>query len=325
MTSRIQQLTNILPASISFSERRLQSNPATEIENAELSSRAVSDALGAGITLFHAAHEREAISLAAALAPLENTPPYLLSTTDGDALARCPDTAEGAAEAILRAITRKHEMLGRQTLDLFSLYDFRREVHHGEALDGAVRAMQEARQAQSITSIGATCYGDYDALADAIRGKAFAPDFVIVRCNYVDRRAAAALIPLCRDLGIDVIATQTFSWRGDIPFTRFPNIWRYRNMTKNFYGLSVAQAHLKWLSASELFDTILVSMQDAAQVAENVAAPKITQLPNGLESLFQSIGEAIDGTDDGWKGLLEDEIWEYRIAAQDALERRAGR
>ncbi|MEO7719843.1 MAG: aldo/keto reductase [Capsulimonas sp.] len=324
MASRIQQITNTPLSPISFSERRLRLNPETATEAPE-PSQAANAALQAGITVLHAAHEREAISLHASLATIQHPSPYLVSTTDGDVLARCPATEDGAAEAVQKAIARKKEMFGGRTLDLFSLYDFRRDTHLESVLTGAFRALREAREAQEIQCIGVTCYGDYEALAYAIQNGMVELDFVIVRYNYLDQQAGKTLIPLCRERGIDVIAAQTFSWRGDIPFPRFPNIWRYRNMTKNFYGMSVAQAHLKWLTASGQFDSILVSMQEPAQVLENVAAVKIVKLPVGLEALFQNIGGAIEDTSDGWLGLRDDEIWEYQLAAKAEMERRTRR
>ena len=48
----------------------------------------------------------------------------LFSTTDGDALDRCPDTEAGAEEAIVAAIRRKQALLGVDYLDIFLLYDF---------------------------------------------------------------------------------------------------------------------------------------------------------------------------------------------------------
>ena len=55
-------------------------------------------ALDAGITFFHAAYEREAASLGASLKSLGVRDRVTVSTTDGDALDRCPDTEDGAAQ-----------------------------------------------------------------------------------------------------------------------------------------------------------------------------------------------------------------------------------
>ena len=72
--------------------------------------------------------------------------------------------------------------------------------------------------------------------------------------------AARTLIPTYREKNIAIIAAKTFSWIGDIPFVRFPNTWRFRNITKNFCNITAAQAHLAWGMKSQQFASVLVSM-----------------------------------------------------------------
>lgn len=104
---------------------------------------------------------------------------------------------------------------------------------------------------------------------------------------------------------------------------RFPNTWRYRNLTKNFYGFTAAQAHLHWVLRQPNIDGVLVSMQTPAMVSENAAATQIVKEPDGIESLFESFVEAITKTKEGWRGLLTDELWEYRAAAEARLSRKS--
>ncbi len=288
----------------------------------EVRAAVVGRAVEAGVTLFHAAHEREAASLGASLQRLGLRDRVSVSTTDGDALDRCPDTAEGAAQAITAAIARKLELLGVDAIDLFLLYDFRRETHTPARVDGARAALADAQAAGHVRHIGATCYGDYDALADAIENQRLPIEIALARYNYADQRAAQRLFPVCRAQNVGVLAVQPFAWFGGVPFVRFPNTWRYRNLTKNFYGITAGQAHLYWILQNELIDGVLVSMQTAEQVAENVGAAEIAKAPTGLESLFQSFVEAITTTREGWRGLLTDDLWEYRAAAEAFLERR---
>jgi len=276
-------------------------------------------ALDAGITFFHAAYEREAASLGVSLQSLGVREQVTVSTTDGDALDRCPDTEDGAAQAVQGAIARKRQLLGVEVIDVFLLYDFRPEVHTPARLAGARRALDEARGLGLIRHIGATCYGAYDALAEAVEGGALAADTVLARFNYLDQAAGARLFPVCRARGVTALAVQPFSWLGGVPFVRFPNTWRFRNLTKNFYGFTAAQAHLHWLLRRPNIDSALISMQTAAQVAENIGATQITKTPQGLEALFDSFVEALTRTREGWRGLKEDEFWEYRAAAETYL------
>lgn len=299
-------------------------SPGSDIYAASPADRtaAVKAALDSGITLFHAAYEREAQSLGQSLQALGVRNQIILSTTDGDVLDRCPDTEEGAAAAIRAALARKRELLGVDVIDVFSLYDFRPEVHTPARLAGAQLALSEAQTSGQIKYVGTTCYAAYDSLADALTTDGLALDIVIARFNYLDQAAGQRLFPLCHILGVTTLAAQPFAWTGGVPFVRFPNTWRYRNLTKNFYGFTASQAHLYWLSRQPDIDGILVSMQTPAQIAENVAALQITKTPVGLESLFESFVEAIIKTKEGWRGLLQDEQWEYRTAAEARLSRK---
>ncbi len=318
-----------LPTRVAYGERPFRLEPGTAAPGSDIyaaspedRAAAVKAAFDLGITYFHAAYERESQSLGQSLKTLGVREQVTLSTTDGDALDRCPDTEDGAAQAIRGAIARKRELLGVDILDVFLLYDFRPETHTPQRLAGAKLALQEAQSAGHIKHIGATCYEAYDSLADTLETDALTLDIVVARYNHLDQAAATRLFPLCRAKNITTLAAQPFAWVGGVPFVRFPNTWRYRNLTKNFYGFTASQAHLYWISQQPNIEGILVSMQTQEQIAENVAALQITKTPTGLESLFDSFAEAITRTKEGWRGLLQDEQWEYRAAAETHLQRR---
>ncbi len=316
------------PTRLGYSERPFRREPGSVSPDSDIylatpEERAVTirAALDAGITFFHAAYEREAASLGASLQSLGVREQVTVSTTDGDALDRCPDTEDGAAQAVRGAIARKRELLGVEVIDVFLLYDFRPEVHTPARLAGARRALDEARAVGQIRHVGATCYGAYDALAEAIEGDTLPAEIVLARFNYLDQAAGTRLFPACRVCGVTALATQSFSWLGGVPFVRLPNTWRLRNLTKNFYGFTAAQAHLYWLLAQPNIDGALISMQTAAQLTENVGATQIAKTPQGLEALFDSFAEALTRTREGWRGLKQDALWEYRAAAETYLSR----
>ena len=322
-------MLTLSPTRLAYGERPFRREPGSTPPDSDIylatpEERAATfrAALDVGITYFHAAYEREAASLGASLRSLGVREQVTISTTDGDALDRCPDTEDGAAQAVRGAIARKRELLGVDVIDVFLLYDFRPEVHTHARLAGTRRALDEAKSSGQIRHVGATCYGAYDALAEAIEGGSLPADIVLARFNYLDQAAGAHLFPACRAHGVTALAAQSFSWLGDVPFVRFPNTWRFRNLTKNFYGFTAAQAHLYWVLVQPNIGGVLVSMQTAGQVAENVAATEITKTPQGLESLFESFVEALTRTREGWRGLKQDELWEYRAAAEMYLSRR---
>ena len=312
-----------------YGERPFRREPGTVSADSDIyaappndRAAAVQAALDSGVTCFHAAYEREAQSLGQSIETLGIRDKVILSTTDGDALDRCPDTEAGAAEAVLGAIARKRELLGVDTLDVFLLYDFRPETHTPPRLAGAKTALREAQAAGHIGSIGVTCYRAYDFLAETLETDVLTLDVVVARYNYFDQSAGIRLFPVCRAKEVTTLAAQTFAWVGGVPFVRFPNTWRFRNLTKNFYGFTAAQAHLYWVSTQPNIDGVLVSMQTPEQIRENAVALEITKTPTGMESLFDSFAEVITRTKEGWRGLLQDEEWEYRAAAEAYLARK---
>ncbi len=323
-------LTTLLgPTRLAYGERPTRREPGTVSPDSDIyaatpdeRTATIRAALDAGVTFFHAAYEREAQSLGQSLKLLGVRGEISASTTDGDTLDRCADTEEDAAKAIHAAIERKRGLLGMDVLDIFALYDFRPETHTRARLAGARRALGEARASGKIKHIGVTCYGEYDALASAIEQESFAPEIVLARFNYFDQGAAKSLFPLCRTKSITTLAAQTFSWEGGVPFVRFPNTWRFRNLTKNFYGFTAGQAHLFWVLSQPNIDGILASMQTAEQITENAAGTQLAKTPTGLEALFDSFVEAMTKTREGWRGLLTDELWEYRAAAELHLGRK---
>ena len=314
---------------LAYSERPFRREPGTAAPDSDIyiatpgeRAATVKAALDAGITLFHAHYEREAQSLGESLRRLGVRPQVIVSTTDGDALNRCPDTEEGAKQATRGAIARKRQLLGVDVIDVFSLFDVRPEVHTPARLAGARAALTEAQASGKIVRVGATCDAAFDFLAGIIEADTVPLEGVTARFCFPHQNAAARLFPLCRARGIPALAAHTFSWQGSVPFVRFPNTWRYRNLTKNFYGFTAAQAHLHWVLRQPGIDGILISMQTPAQVTENVAATQILKEPDGIESLFESFVDAITKTKEGWRGLLTDKQWEYRAAAEARLSRK---
>ncbi len=322
----------LIPTKLAYGERPFRREPGTVSPDNDIyatspeeRAAAVKAALDSGITYFHAAYEREAQSLGQSLKTLGVRDQITLSTTDGDVLDRCPDTEDGAMAAIRGAVARKRELLGVDTLDVFLLYDFRPETHTPRRLAGVRLALAEAQAAGHVGSVGVTCYGAYDFLADTVETNTLTLDVVAARYNYLDQSAGIRLFPLCQSKHITTLAAQPFAWVGGVPFVRFPNTWRFRNLTKNFYGFTAGQAHLYWVSRQPGIDGILVSMQTPQQIEENVAALQITKTPTSLESLFDSFAEAITKTKEGWRGLLQDEEWEYRAGAETHLARKSKR
>ena len=317
---------------LGYSEHPKRRDPSVPSETADIyqstpAERAavVQTALDTGVNFFHAAHEREAQSLGRSLQTLGVREQIVLSTTDGDVLERCPDTEDGARDAMRAAIQRKLTLLGTDRIDLFSLYDVRREVHTTARLTGAGMALQEAQETGTVAHVGTACNGDFEALADVIEDGSFPCTVVLARYNYADPRAAERLYPLCRERGIGLVVTGTFDWTGTgVPFTRFPNTWRLRNMVQNFAGLSAGQAHLRWVTETVAPDCVLVSMQTAAQVTQNAAAWTVapSKTMAGMTSLLDEFRDALFRTKEGWRGLLTDEDWEVRAAAEARLARR---
>ena len=280
-------------------------------------------AFDAGIRLFHAAHEREAVSLGASLRTLGLRDRVILSTTDGDALDRCPDTEAGGEAAVMPPPSPANGNCSAWRRLMCSCWPTSAaETHTPRRLAGAMRALDAARAAGTIRLSGVTCYTASDALADAMEQNLLSLDVVFARYNYADQGAAHRLFPLCRARNIAASSLSPLPGSAASPSCAFPNTWRFRNLTQNFYGITAGQAHLHWILRNPGVDGVVVSMQTPEQITENVAAAHLEKTPQGLESLFESFVEAITQTREGWRGLLQDEQWEIRMAAEGYLSRR---
>jgi len=103
---------------------------------------------------------------------------------------------------------------------------------------------------------------------------------------------------------------------------RFPNTWRLRNLTQNFTGISAGQAHLRWLLNQNGVGGAFAGCSKPEQAAQNAASVGLDGVlspPQGVESLLAEFVTAITGSKEGWTGLLDDERWEYRLAAKTIL------
>lgn len=203
---------------LAFGERPFRREPGTLSPDSAIyaasqdeRAAAVSAALDVGVTLFHAHYEREAQSLGESLRRLGVRDKLTVSTTDGDALDRCPDTEDGAKAAVLGAVARKRQILGVDVLDVFSLFDVRPDVHTPARLAGARSALGEAQAAGQIVTVGATCDAAFDFLADTLAADVLPLGLVMARFAFPHQDAASRLLPLCRTRGIVTVAAHTFS------------------------------------------------------------------------------------------------------------------
>jgi len=115
-----------------------------------------------------------------------------------------PMTREGTRETILRSLTTSCSRLRRDCLDVVQIHNATAElVRCGDVPD----ALVEARDAGLIRCLGASVYGELDAL-EVIESGCF--DLVQIAYNILDQRMAKRVLPAAAAAGVGVIIRSAF-------------------------------------------------------------------------------------------------------------------
>ncbi len=197
--------------------------------------------------------------------------------------------------------------IGREYLDFYF-------VRLGTAVEefqisGVLQAMEIAKQEGHVRHIGLYCAGPaFASLAMWQFHDAF--EALLVPRNHRQSDKYSTLAPLAAQRRVGVVTCSPFNWGYDLPFFDLPEEWRVPNLTKSFYGMSLAQAVLAQQSKEH---TVLVGVRSTAQVLEAVQALTLNP-PDGLWTALDHFKEAYDS----------DEVWD-RVGpnSSPALQRAA--
>ena len=196
--------------------------------------------------------------------------------------------------------------IGRETIDFYFLR-VRGTVQEFQ-VSGVLQALELARQEEHIRYLGLICDGDplwqfHDAF-----------DVVLTPRNHYSTDAYDTLSPLARERRVGIITSRPLNWGFGLPFFALPNLWRLRNLTQSFYGLTLAQAVIGELAADH---PVLVGVRTPEEVRQALSAATIDR-PEGLAAMLQPYIEAFDNPNE-WTYLLTSQNPVYAEAAKRKL------
>ncbi len=187
--------------------------------------------------------------------------------------------------------------IGREHIDIY----FVRVTQAAEEyqITGLLEALENARQEGHIRFIGVACDGPSLATLGLWQfHDAF--DVILVPRNHYDDESYQTLNPLASQRRVGVVTSRPLNWGHGLPFVAMPDLWRQRNLTQSFYGMSLAQAVLADLSREH---PVMVGVRTPKEIQQ---AMEVAQLrcPDGIKSMLEPFREAFD-SDDFWVSLAE--------------------
>lgn len=212
-----------------------------------------------------------------------------------------------ASDLIQAHLIETLSCVGREHLDFYFLR-VRRAVEEYQ-IAGALEAMEMARQEGHIRFLGICCDGHPLATLGVLQfHDAF--DALMTPRNHYDEEAYKTLSPLAHERRVGVLTTRPLNWGYGLPFVDLPSLWRLRNLSQGFYGLSLAQAVVADLSQNA---PVMIGVRSAREVEQAIEAPR-KYLPEGLNEFLQPYVEAWD-SEISWSELMASDQPDLRAAA----------
>jgi len=196
--------------------------------------------------------------------------------------------------------------LGRDSID-FYFVRVRRMVEEFQ-ISGVLQALEIAKNEGHVGYIGLMCDGPSLATLGFWQ---FHDAFEVLSMprNHYSDEAYRTLSPLAKERRVGVITTKPLNWGYGLPFIAIPDLWRLRNLTQSFYGMSLAQAALADLSQDH---PVVVSVNSSKQIDQAIQAQSVT-LPDGLDAMLEPFRSAFD----------DEELWKSWLTSDDVLLRNA--
>jgi aryl-alcohol dehydrogenase-like predicted oxidoreductase len=200
--------------------------------------------------------------------------------------------------------------IGRDYLDFYFL---RIGSHLSEAqINGALRALSSAKDEGNLRFIGIAAETDPGVVLTLWQfHDAF--EVALTPRNHRIREPFEMLEPFAQQRRVGLITSRPFNWGYGLPFVALPSVWRLRNLTQSFYGLTLAQAVLQDLAKNH---PVLVGVRSAKEVQSALTACQ-TPAPAGIEAVLDLFKEAFD-RDSDWAELAAHPAAHVR----EAVERR---
>jgi len=198
--------------------------------------------------------------------------------------------------------------IGRENIDFYFLR-VRKPLQEFQ-IQGALEAMESAKQDGHIGFVGLSSEG---APLTTLGLWQFHDAFEVILTprNHYSDESYRTLQPMAAERRVGVITSQPLNWGYGLPFVQIPDLWRLRNLTQSFYGLTLAQAAIADLAKDH---PVLVGVRNLAEIQAAIEAPS-RNLPNGLDAMLEPFRETFDD-DEFWTGLLDSVRPELKQAAE---------
>lgn len=190
--------------------------------------------------------------------------------------------------------------IGREYIDIY----FLRVTSAAEEyqISGVLEALENARQEGHIRFIGLACDGPSLATLGLWQfHDAF--DVVLVPRNHNSQESYRTLAPLAAERRVGVVTSRPLNWGYGLPFVAIPDLWRLGNLTRSFYGISLAQAVVANLSEDH---PVMIGVRTPEEVEQAIQAGQLT-CPDGLMAMLEPFIEAFNSSD----------LWESLKNSQD--------
>lgn len=225
-----------------------------------------------------------------------------------DALWTQATSERHAVELVQAHLIQTLSAVGSGRLDLYFLR-VRNAVEEFQ-IAGALEAIELARQEGYVRFAGLCCDGSaYGALSSWHFHDAF--EVLLVPRNHLDGSAYEVLSPLARERRVGVVGSRPLNWGFGLPFFRLPSLWRLRNLSQSFYGLSLAQAAVADLAQSA---HVMVGVRSQEQIRQ-YASLTSSRIPEGVGEYLQPYIDAWKDPDT-WKDLAESDDPLLRAVAE---------
>lgn len=218
-----------------------------------------------------------------------------------------------AIDLVQAGLIQRLSALGRETLDVYFLR-VRRGVEEFQ-ISGALEALESARQEGHIRHVG-LCADGSSLAALGLWQFHDAFEALLVPRNPLETESYATLAPLAHERRVGIVTYRPLAWRAGVPITEVDRLWRLRNLTQSFYGITLAQAAVAHAAQDH---PVLVGVRSASEVMQAIEAPS-KPLPNGLGALFDEFAAAYRNVG-MWRELSASPHEHIRKAAEGVLAR----
>ena len=198
--------------------------------------------------------------------------------------------------------------LGRECIDFYFVRV--RNMVEEYQISGVLQALEFAKNEGHVRHIG--IWSDGPSLA-TLGFWQFHDAFEVVAVprNHYSDEDYRTLSPLARERRVGVITTKPLNWGYGLPFVAIPELWRLRNLTQSFYGMSLAQAAIADLAKD---NPVLLSVRTTNQIKQAIESQNLV-LPDGLNAMLEPFREAFD----------DEELWKTWLNSDDPVMKSAAK